>query len=38
MKELSAAHPGRVTEMRALYDAWAKRCNVVPWDEVKKHA
>jgi arylsulfatase len=36
MKELSGAHPDRVTEMRALYDAWAKRCNVVPWEQVRK--
>ena len=27
---LAAAQPDRVKQMEALYDAWAKRCNVVP--------
>jgi arylsulfatase len=38
MKELGAKQPARVKEMRGLYDAWAKRCNVVPWDEIKKRS
>jgi arylsulfatase len=31
---LAASQPKRVTEMSALYDAWAKRCNVVPYDQL----
>jgi arylsulfatase len=27
---LAPTHPEKVSEMSALYDAWAKRCNVVP--------
>lgn len=33
---LAAADPGRVREMAALYDAWAKRCNVVPFDRLPR--
>ena len=29
---LAANHPEKVKEMSDLYDAWAKRCNVVPFD------
>lgn len=29
---LAAAHPERVEEMSNLYDAWAKRCHVIPFD------
>src|SRR5262249_42884574 len=38
MKDLGASNPGRVSEMRAQYEAWAKRCNVVPWDQVRKRS
>jgi arylsulfatase len=29
---LASAHPNKVKEMSDLYDAWAKRCNVQPFD------
>src|SRR5439155_10899500 len=29
--DLSAANPGRVEELKALYDAWAAHCGVEPW-------
>lgn len=34
MNNLAAEHPDKVAELGALYDAWAKRCNVLPWDKV----
>lgn len=36
MRDLSAAEPARLANMTARYESWAKRCNVLPWDEVKK--
>lgn len=30
-KNLASAHPEKVKELSDLYDAWAKRCNVVPF-------
>jgi arylsulfatase len=32
---LAATQPEVVQELAAAYDAWAKRCGVVPWDEIK---
>lgn len=32
---LAATQPDVVKELAAEYDAWAKRCGVVPWDEIK---
>ena len=34
MNNLASAQPDRVKEMIALYDAWAKRCNVVPPEQL----
>ncbi len=34
LNDLAATQPEKVAELRALYDAWAKRCNVRPWKEV----
>jgi arylsulfatase A-like enzyme len=34
LKNLAASHPQKVKEMSALYDAWAKRCHVVPRDQL----
>jgi arylsulfatase A-like enzyme len=31
---LASQFPDRVKEMSALYDAWAKRCHVVPPEEL----
>ena len=36
MKDLAAAEPARVARVTAQYDAWAKRSQVVPWDELKR--
>ena len=33
-KNLAATHPEKVKELSSLYDAWAKRCNVVPFDQL----
>ncbi len=33
-EDLSKAHPEIVQELTALYDAWAKKCNVTPWEEI----
>jgi arylsulfatase len=34
LNNLAAAHHEKVAELAALYDAWAKRCNVLPWEQV----
>ncbi len=31
LTDLAARQPERVRELAAKYDAWAKRCNVLPW-------
>ena len=31
---LAASHPEKVKELTGLYDAWAKRCHVVPFDSL----
>jgi arylsulfatase len=36
MKDLSASEPARLQKLTDLHGAWAKRCNVVPWEEVQK--
>ncbi|HWD91318.1 MAG TPA: arylsulfatase [Verrucomicrobiae bacterium] len=33
---LADTHPDKVKEMSALYDAWAKRCNIVPFDTLPR--
>ncbi len=33
---LVASHPEQVKEMSDLYDAWAKRCNVIPFDDLPR--
>lgn len=33
---LAATHPDAVKEMSGLYDAWAKRCNVLPFDQLPR--
>ena len=37
MNDLSQQHPEKVTQLQALYEAWAQRCNVMPWGELKEH-
>ena len=34
LNDLSADHPEVVEELEALYQAWAGRCSVMPWDEL----
>jgi len=34
MNDLAASHPDRVREMTAAYDAWAKRCGIVPREKI----
>ncbi len=34
MNNVANDHPETVTELTALYDAWAKRCHVMPWAEL----
>ncbi len=36
LNNLAEKHPDKVKEMIALYDAWAKRANVVPWGSWRK--
>lgn len=36
LHNLAAAEPGRVKELIALYDAWAARSGVAPWDQVRQ--
>ena len=33
LSDLAAQHPERVTEMSAAYEAWAKRCGVIPREQ-----
>ena len=34
--DLAAQEPDRVREMTALYDAWAERCGVVPFERLPR--
>ncbi|MCL4401391.1 MAG: DUF4976 domain-containing protein, partial [Acidobacteria bacterium] len=36
MTDLSGKQPERVKELSGMYEAWARRSNVLPWDEVKR--
>jgi arylsulfatase len=36
MGDLASRHPGRVRKMAALYESWAARCGVVPWERLRK--
>jgi arylsulfatase len=36
MHDLASEQPEKVAELKALYDAWAQRCNVRPWPLNKK--
>ena len=33
-RDLAAAHPEKVQDLATLYDAWARRCGVVPWAKI----
>jgi arylsulfatase len=36
LTDLAARHPDRVRDLAARYDAWAKRCDVLPWPVADK--
>jgi arylsulfatase len=38
MVDLAAQRPAKVAELSRRYDAWARRCGVVPWDDVRPGA
>jgi len=35
LDNLAGRHPDRVREMTALYDAWANKCGVIPWNQLQ---
>jgi arylsulfatase A-like enzyme len=35
LHDLAKDQPEKVKELQALYDAWARRCGVVPWESLK---
>ena len=35
LHDLAAQQPGVVKELTAVYDAWARRCGVLPWDQIR---
>jgi len=37
MHDLASTHPDIVTDLASLYDAWASRCGVLPWQELTEH-
>ena len=37
LHDLSADHPDIVNDLASMYDAWATRCLVQPWDVVTSH-
>ena len=36
LRDLASSQPGEVARLTATYDAWAKRCNVLPVDQLRK--
>ena len=34
LKNLSSTMPGKARELRAAYEAWARRVGAKPWDEI----
>jgi arylsulfatase A-like enzyme len=34
LNNLATSHPGKVRELSDLYDSWANRCGVLPWNKV----
>ena len=37
LNDLAAKNPAKVNELEKLYDAWAKRCGVLPWEEMRPY-
>ena len=38
MRDLAGSDSSRLASMTSRYVSWTQRCNVLPWDEVKKIA
>jgi arylsulfatase A-like enzyme len=38
MNDLAKADPEKVQELKQMYQAWAKRCDVVPWAQLNRAA
>ena len=36
LNDLAGRYPDRVQGLSRQYDEWAARCQVLPWDEVKR--
>ncbi len=36
-RDVAARHAGIVEKMKTAYDQWARRCNVEPWDKLRKN-
>ena len=36
LKDVATEHPERVNDLKAAYQEWAKRCQVIPWDQAPK--
>jgi arylsulfatase len=37
LRDLSETEPDRTREMIGMYEAWAKRSNVLPWEQILAH-
>ena len=35
MNNIAEQYPAKVEELTRLYDEWANRCDVLPWDDIK---
>lgn len=35
LKDLSSRYPGKVKELESIYNAWAERCAVLPWEKIR---
>ena len=38
LNDLAATEPEKVRQLSELYEAWAKRCGVLPWEDLKRAA
>ena len=36
LHDLAGKHPEKVEKLAAMYEAWAQRCGVVPWDKLRR--
>jgi len=35
LHDRAAQQPGVVEELTTIYDAWARRCGVLPWEQIR---